>query len=109
MLNKCKDIILGSSFLSRIFFSFLRLKNRYALKEVERRRHLSLFEYQELAKPLALFPLYNIKDNNLYGTGKVLDAAGLGLPVNNCLIEHGLIFGNLVQRHNAISFAKSIV
>src|SRR5690606_36044274 len=65
-------------------------------------------DYSELGRPLPYYPIYNIKDNNLYGTGSVLSDR-LSSNINDVLIEHGLIFGNLVQKHNLYTYASSIV
>lgn len=109
MTNKLKNIVLASGFLSKLYFSFLRLKHLSVVKEIQRRNKLSLLSYQELAQPLKLYPYFDIKDNNIYGTGNVLKQARLGLNLEECLVEHGLIFGDLVQEHNAVTFAKKIV
>jgi len=109
MINKLKRLVLASGFLSKLYFSFLRLKHQSVVKEMHRRAKISLLSYQELAQPLKLYPYFDIKDNNIYGTGRVLKQAMLGLDLEKCLVEHGLIFGDLVQEHNAVTFAKSIV
>lgn len=109
MTNKLKRFVLASGLLSKLYFSFLRLKHLSVAKEMQKRTKLSLLNYQELAQPLPLYPYFNIKDNNIYGTGSVLKQAGLKLDLEKCLVEHGLIFGDLVQEHNAVTFAENIV
>ncbi|AWW32229.1 hypothetical protein DN752_19950 [Echinicola strongylocentroti] len=109
MLNRIKKSVLGSKALSSIYFLVIKLRNRGEVKEIERRKHTPLFNYKELARPLNLYPYFNIKDNNLYGIGKVFQEAGLELDIDNCLIEHGLILGDLVQKHNHASYVPKIV
>jgi len=105
--NSIKKLMIKSKLLSFFLFSLLRFINKKSKQELENRKTISLFEYNCLAKPFKLYPVYNIMDNNIYGTGKIISK--IGLDPNDSLAEHGLIFGTLVQKHNIYSFVKNII
>jgi hypothetical protein len=107
MSSIIKKIISKSKTFSHLSLLILRLINKKSEKEMERRKRVSLFDYKTLAKPFKVYPKFNIMENNIYGTGKILGNGKLN--VNDTLIEHGLILGALVQKHNLYSYASNIV
>lgn len=108
MISKLKRTVIGNYVLSLCAMYFYRIFNKSSGREISRRKEISIFEYEELAKELNYYPLFPIKDNNLYGLGYVLNKK-LDLDFNKNLIEHGLIFGSLVQEHSIRSYAKGII
>jgi len=87
--------------------SFLkRNKTKLSLKESERRKSIDLFDINELSKPILRNYKFIVPENNLYGHGNLIKNS---FPLNNAGIEHGFIYGSLVQDFNIKSWTNSII
>lgn len=102
--------MLRSFLLSYLGFIIQRILFVTAKNEVEKRKHYSPFRVEELAQPIRCYPFSVLRENNLYGTGYNLQKAFPNLDFKrDAMVEHGLIFGSLVQRHYYNTFAKTVV
>jgi len=112
-MNKLKKVIKQSSTLSGLLAYYQRKANPNFVNEVERRKGIDLFDYHALATPLSYYPYFTVKDNNLYGSlfqfSRYINNENALCGLNNIIAEHGLIFGNLVQKHLLYSYPKSIL
>jgi len=79
-------------------FHTYRLKSGRAVsKEIERRRQLSIFDYQSLSAEIPYGPEERVIDNNLYGYASHLkNFAGIDGDLK-AYMEHGLFLGGIVH------------
>lgn len=86
----------NNNVLQNVYNYIFRVVNKRAfLKHIEFREGLSLFDYEQLSKPLPFCPFEKIKDSNYYGYVKAIKDF-IGLPNAKINIEHGLYFNNEV-------------
>jgi len=110
VLDQLRRLIIGSYYLSLLYYLYSRCVHCVSLRHIEGRKNKHLFEFEELAKNINYYPTSLIKDNCFYGTAKALQDSPQKLDLKNrCLIEHGLILGEFVQKHVEYSFADTIV
>ncbi|MBO7082039.1 MAG: hypothetical protein J6V99_08420 [Neisseriaceae bacterium] len=94
-------------FLREMVYHLYRLKNKKTYFEIERRKNLSILNYEEIAQPLSPYPLFKIFENNWYGHGYVLSKI---FPINHqTRIEHGLFFGDYLHKQNLFPNIKNII
>lgn len=85
--------ILKNSFvLNTIYNRIYVWKNKAIfMKEVDRRKKLSVLDYNELSQELPFCPIEFVKDSNFYGYANCIKKSA-GLDVLDCSIEHGLYY-----------------
>lgn len=99
----------NSKVLSFVYNSFFKIKNkRFFLKEVERRKQLSLFDYVALAKELPYYPIENVKDSNFYGYAYHIKKYA-GIEKLRYSLEHGLYNDEYITPHNFLKTTKGIL
>ena len=112
MNHKLKHCLISSSRLMSIIKIIYVLinKNKY-IKEVQRRKQLTLFDYKELSNVLPYCPSDIVIDNNLYGITYWLKRyAGISTTYNlDAYIEHGIFFGSLVRTDQKIWNVSNII
>lgn len=96
--DQLKRFIARNPPLEKAMYHFYRARNgRFVQAEIERRRHLSLFDYQQLAEELPYGPDERVIDNNMYGYAQALkNYAGIGGDLR-AYMEHGLFLGGIVH------------
>ncbi|MHC8949279.1 hypothetical protein [Sphingobacterium hungaricum] len=110
MIRKIKkSLIYNFETLRSWNFAIKRAKSKNAQLECERRKHLELYDIKSLSDPLDSPNYFMIDENNLYGNGNKIFPNFKNLDVNNCAIEHGFIFGSLVQRFHVESWTDTVV
>ena len=58
----------NSYLLNGLYNTYYRLLNRKKFFEIiERRKKLSIFQYEALAAPILYYPMESVKDSNFYG------------------------------------------
>lgn len=80
-------------------------------EEMERRKGVSLFDYNELIKPVNKPWMDFVPDNNKYGMNYVLKDY-MGIPVNHSIdgiIEHGLYLGDYVDKDEYLLNVKDVI
>lgn len=107
--NKCIYILKNNFVILLLYNYYFRIinKNKFIL-QIEKRKNISLFEYQELAKPIPFYPIEKVKDSNYYGYAAALKKyTGLkSLPFS---IEHGLYIGSYIPKATYYKTIKSII
>ncbi len=105
MNHRLKNWIISSNMRVEAINYLCRFWNRKLFeKEIEIRKHTSIFNYNKLVEPLPYMPIELVIDNNLYGIAFALKKYA-GIDVNKSLdayIEHGIFFGNLVREDQKI-------
>lgn len=81
---------------------------RKFLAEIKKRRRLSIFNYQELSKPVPFYPIVKTKDSNFYGYGYSI------MRYANCTclpysLEHGLHYANFIPKKFFYKTTKHIM
>lgn len=109
MKDYFKQIVIKNRTVNELFVSFLRSKNINSIFEINRRSKLSLFDYKEISKPLKIFPIERIIDNNYYGLSFWLKKYMNREDNIDFYIEHGLFLGSLVKRDQIIWDSKGII
>lgn len=77
--------------------ALLLLHKKSFLKEVERRKGLSIFDSASLAAPLPFCPIECIADANFYGYAHAIKRYA-GVEKQNYSLEHGLYFDDYIPR-----------
>lgn len=96
--------------LSWLYCKFSQLRYTNFEEEVERRAHLDMFDYKEIAKPLPKCYYELLTDNNNFGIGwSIRQYIGSKKKYINALAEHGYFFGSYVQELEKITFAKKLL
>lgn len=80
-----------------------------SVRNINARSELSIFDYEELIKPLDFYPFVPHKENNLYGNGSVIQSSFPHLDFSVTTIEHGLYIGSLVPSRHLKSRFKNII
>ena len=101
---------LKSSFaLEWLYNNYYKLKNKKSFfKEIERRKHLSIFDYVEIAQDIPFCPLENIKDSNYYGHAYSMKKYA-DLDYISSGIEHGIYLGNRISDAERLRTTKSVI
>lgn len=111
MKKKIKNwFIYRFSIVRKINFHFF--KKRCALlarKECEERRYVNFENVNLLSRDLECPYWYSIEENNFYGNGKSIFKSFSHLHEDKVGIEHGLIFGSLVQSFHIESWTEAVV
>jgi len=98
---------------SKLFNKLNSWKNRSRTKVVEdlsiRRRKYSIFNFEEISEFIPSNYRFIVPENNLYGHGYQLQKFFRTLDLTNCGIEHGFIFGSLVQDFHLNSWTENII
>jgi hypothetical protein len=94
MKDQVKRFIIRHPALELLMYNFYRIKGgNKAISESERRKELSLFDYNELIKDIPFVPQERVIDNNLYGYAfHVKKYAGFDGDLKGYM-EHGLYWG----------------
>ena len=102
-------VLKSSFFLEWVYNHYYRLRNKKVfIAEVERRKRLSIFEYEALAKDIPFCPLENIKDSNYYGHAYSIKKYS-GCNFISSGIEHGIYLGNRVSDAEKLRTTRSII
>lgn len=112
MNHNLRHNIIKRTWLVKLINILFRLKNRTVfLREVDRRRKISIFNFAELVRPLQYSPTDIVIDNNLYGLSYCLKKyAGIDTSKGlNSTIEHGVFFGNLVREDDFLYKVDNII
>ncbi len=98
MKDQLKRFIISHSFLEYVLYSLYHLKNsRRLLRESERRKSISLFDYDQLCEEMPFGPFERVIDNNLYGHAyQIKKYAGIGTDLR-AYLEHGLFWGGMLH------------
>ena len=112
LIRKYSTFILKNNrivlFLYNSYFK-IKNKNKY-LRLSEERSALSIYEYEQLAKPLPFYPQESVKDTNYYGHAFVLKKyASISYLPPFSVIEHGLYLGSYVPDHFRYKTIKNII
>ena len=84
-----------------------KLRSYNNTREIEFRKKLSFFDFNELANPISCSYYHPITENNFYGNAHVLSNKIL---INaHSRIEHGLYLGSVVPRRNLAKNTKTII
>ncbi len=96
--DRLKRSIIKYPLLDQAMYAFYRMRNgRRGEEEIERRKHLSLFNYQELSAEMRYTPEERVIDNNLYGYAHYLKQfTGISSDLK-AYMEHGLFLGRIVH------------
>ncbi|CAM3818919.1 hypothetical protein [Sphingobacterium prati] len=94
-----------NKFNSLINFS----QNRLVEKISDARKEVSLFDYEALIGLIPINKRFLIPENNLYGNGYKLLNYKSKIDFNNSGIEHGFIYGSLVQDFHLKSWTTHVV
>ncbi len=107
--STCAYVLKNNKLILFIFNYYYKLKNRNEFfLQIEKRGKLSLFEYQELAKPIPFCPIEKVKDSNYYGYAAALKKY-TGLKTLPFSIEHGLYLGSYVPKASYYRTIRSII
>lgn len=108
-MGKVKDYLIKKYFIiSWIASKINRRKTQLSLLEGERRKLLSIFNIKELSRPLPYCSRFLVGENNLYGNGIVFNRLDENIS-KNAIIEHGFIYGSLVQKNAKIGWPKTVI
>ena len=89
-------ILKNSEIILFVYNLYYRLKNKKVFfLENERRQKLSIFDYQELSKPIPYYPLEKMRDSNYYGYAMALRKYA-HLDKINAALEHGIYLANRI-------------
>lgn len=77
-------------------------------QEINKRKKMNLFDYENLAKPIPFCPIEEIKDSNYYGHIHALKEYS-GLSEIAWSIEHGLYYGNYIPLASKCKTIKKIL
>src|SRR5690606_34557251 len=91
------------------YMLFYRTAAVKARNECERRRAIDILDIDSLSQELDCPYYYKIEENNLYGNGLRIFKYFPELDVEATAIEHGLIFGSLVQSFHIDSWTRTVV
>jgi len=80
-----------------------------SIDEINKRAELSVFNYDELIKPLDFYPFVPHRENNLYGHGSIIQRHFPDLDFSETTLEHGLYIGSLVPSRHLKSRYKNII
>lgn len=96
-IRSCCIYVLKNSFFILYFYNmYFRVMNKKRfLLEIERRRKLPVFAYQELARPLPFYPQEFVKDSNFYGQSDAIKTFA-GVQKLGFAIEHGLYYDDYI-------------
>lgn len=95
-----------SLFIYNSFFKIINKKRFYS--SINQRVSLSIFDYQELSKPLPYCPIEPVKDSNYYGHYHCIKKYANIDRIEHS-VEHGLYLGNYVPRASYLNTVKSII
>jgi len=84
-------------------------QNKLVEKISEARKEISLFDYEALTCSIPTNKRFLIPENNLYGNGYKLLNYKSKIDFNNSGIEHGFIYGSLVQDFHLKSWTTHVV
>lgn len=87
---------------------FKLINHRKFWKEISTRKNLSLFDYENLAKPIPFCPIEDTKDSNFYGHIHALKEYS-GLSNIGWSIEHGLYYGNYIPLASQCKTIRRII
>lgn len=80
---------------------------------MERRKAIDIFNYQALSEPLPMLFIDKYPENNLYGMsyvlGEYIDSKENHVKNLDSYIEHGLFFGNYVNRFSYLYKSRNII
>ena len=80
----------NSYLLNGLYNTYYRLLNRKKFFEIiERRKKLSIFQYEALAAPILYYPMESVKDSNFYGQSYAIKEYACIRKLGYA-IEHGL-------------------
>ena len=98
MKDTLKRRLIRHSFFTNLMFAFYRFKNGMTVQtESERRKNISLFDYEALSADIPFGPEERVIDNNLYGYAHhIKKYAGIKTDLKGYL-EHGLFWGGMVH------------
>lgn len=96
--DRLKRFAASQPLLEQAMYQAYRLKNGSSVAaEIERRKKLSIFDYQQLSAEIPYGPEERVIDNNLYGYASYLKKyAGLEQDLK-AYLEHGLFLGGIVH------------
>ncbi|MGM9774734.1 MAG: hypothetical protein ACI3Y2_05995 [Candidatus Egerieousia sp.] len=95
--------------LQNMYNFFERTVNkRTFLNQIGIREKLSLFDYEQLSKPIPFCPFEKIKDSNYYGYVRAIKDY-IGQPNAEINIEHGLYFDNIVSYFTSYDTFKTLM
>lgn len=84
-----------------------QIKSNNIKKEIEARKDIDLFQYQNLYSPVQHYPYSAILENDFYGNARTLSKI---FDINlYTRIEHGLYFGSIVPSRNLHLDTRSII
>ncbi|MFC0264082.1 hypothetical protein [Fontibacter flavus] len=109
MKDYFKQIIIKNRVVNELFVNLLRYKNKASIFEIYRRSKLPLLDFKEISKPLKIYPIERIIDNNYYGLSFWLKKYINREENIDFYIEHGLFLGSLVKRDEIIWDSKGII
>lgn len=110
MLEKIKkDLLYNFEIFRKLNFVLKRAKSKNAQQECMQRKYLDLYDIKSLSKKLESPNYFMIDENNLYGNGHKIFPYFKDLDVNKTAIEHGFIFGSLVQSFHIESWTNTVV
>lgn len=96
--DSIKRLTASSLPLECMMHNWYSLRNgRKVHREIEKRKSLSLFDWQSLSAEIAYGPDERVIDNNLYGYAQYLKHyAGIQVDLQ-AYMEHGLFLGNIIH------------
>lgn len=99
MKDQLKRFVVRHPLLEKCMFHFYRIKGKQAAKkESERRKSMSIFDFQALSEAIPYSPEERVIDNNLYGYAHhIKKFAGITNDLNG-YVEHGLFWGGMVHQ-----------
>lgn len=102
-------IMKNSYLLHWLYNSYhLFINKRSFMKEIERRSHYSIFDYEQLAQPMPFCPIEKIADSNYYGHAYSIKQY-CGCKSISSGIEHGIYLGNRVTSAERLKTTKSVI
>ena len=94
----------NSYLLNGLYNTYYRLLNRKKFFEIiERRKKLSIFQYEALAAPILYYPMESVKDSNFYGQSYAIKEYACIRKLGYA-IEHGLYYDDYIPY---ASFART--
>lgn len=110
MKDQLKRFVIGVPILERLMFQYFHSKNyKKVVEESEKRKSLSLFDYENLCADIPFGPEERVIDNNLYGQAHHLKKyAGITSDLK-AYLEHGLFWGGMVHEDEYHWHFKKII
>lgn len=107
MKNYLRNFILKYRFSNVLYRILVSKTTKLSILESKKRMTIDIFDYVSLAKPIKKNYQFLPSENNLYGSGKLLNL--IGMNPDKYVLEHGFIFGSFVSEFKIKSWAKNLV